>query len=224
MSGSLCGWCWACCPSLGQFILSPWSLLSPPWGSSPYPLGASSHLSGASSYLPADVLRGSDDSCRVDTHRGEARVLGTVLGVTNGRPESRRPAGVGRPDARAVLAGVLTGPEGRRAGVLWATLGRQDPGARPSAQTEVLTRREALFPQNGFQQHRRWVRACRQPCLAWPPVPPGLGPPLSSQAPVRRACTLQGPEDSCAGGPETDATFTGTDSPTGQRLRPAEPM
>lgn len=45
-----------------------------------------------------------------------------MLGVTNGRPESRRPAGVGRPDARVVLAGVLAGPEGRRAGVLWATL------------------------------------------------------------------------------------------------------
>lgn len=50
-----------------------------------------------------------------------------VLGVINGRPESRHLAGVGRPDARVVLAGVwAAGPEGHRAGLPWATLGRQD--------------------------------------------------------------------------------------------------
>lgn len=67
-------------------------------------------------------------------HRGEARGLGTVLGVTNGSPESRQPTGVGNADMRLVLTGVLTllkrlceaGPEERLAGVLWTvTLERQ---------------------------------------------------------------------------------------------------
>lgn len=46
-----------------------------------------------------------------------------VLGVTHGRPESRRLAGVGKQDMRLVLTGVLgASPEEHRAGVLQTTL------------------------------------------------------------------------------------------------------
>lgn len=60
------------------------------------------------SYLTADFFWGSEESRRADTRRGEARALGTVLGVARGRLESRRLAGVGRADLRPLLTGVLT--------------------------------------------------------------------------------------------------------------------
>lgn len=87
----------------------------------------SEHLGAALLWLPvmgtvltADFFRGSEESRRADTPRGEARALGTVLGVISGRPESRRPAGVGKADVLAELTRLCeAGPEARRAGVLW---------------------------------------------------------------------------------------------------------
>lgn len=79
--------------------------------------------------LTEDFFRGSEESRRADTHRGEARALGTVLGVITGRPESRRLAGVGRADVCFLLKGVLVqlpslcgaATDERLAGVLWTT-------------------------------------------------------------------------------------------------------
>lgn len=94
---------------------------------SEHPEAALLWLSLIGEILTADFFRGSEESCRADMHRGEARGLGTVLGVTNGSPESRQPTGVGNADMRLVLTGVLAllkrlceaGPEERLAGVLW---------------------------------------------------------------------------------------------------------
>lgn len=91
------------------------------------PSDESEHLDAALLLLPVagagltvDFFRGSEDSCRADTHRGEARALGTVFGVIRGRPESRRPAGVGKADILAAPKRLCeAGPEERRAGVLW---------------------------------------------------------------------------------------------------------
>lgn len=80
------------------------------------------------SYLTEDFFWGSEESCRADAGRGEARGLG--LGVARGRLESRRRAGVGRADRRLVLTGVLRlltrlcAAEDHLTGVLWATLER----------------------------------------------------------------------------------------------------
>lgn len=99
-------------------------------------LGISDKLTAAfTSYLTEDFSRGSEESRRADTYRGEARALGIVLGVTNGRPESRRLAGVGRADTCLVLMGVLVlltrlcgaATDERLAGVLWTiTLEKQN--------------------------------------------------------------------------------------------------
>ena len=83
----------------------------------------------SASYLAAEFFRSSEESRGADTHRGEARALGTVLGVTRGRLESRRLAGVGKADPRLVLTGVViplkcpgeAGPDECPAGVLWTT-------------------------------------------------------------------------------------------------------
>lgn len=81
------------------------------------------------SYLTEDFFWGSEESCQADIHGGKARALGMVLGVTGGRPESRRLAGVGRADMYFVLTGVLVPParlceatiDERLAGVLCTT-------------------------------------------------------------------------------------------------------
>lgn len=74
------------------------------------------------SYLTADFFRGSEDSRRAGAHQGDAGALGTVLGVASGRPDSRRPAGVGKADALAAPNRLCeAGPEERLAGVLWTT-------------------------------------------------------------------------------------------------------
>ena len=104
------------------------------------------------SHLNMDFFWGSEESRRADAGRGEARSLGTVVGVARGRLESRRPAGVGRADRRLVLTGVLTlltrlcVAEDHLMGVLWATLERGKPSAEmtpnkhPTAQLHTNSR------------------------------------------------------------------------------------
>lgn len=107
----------------------------------------------AGTVLNMDFFWGSEESRRADAGRGEARSLGTVVGVARGRLESRRPAGVGRVDRRLVLTGVLTlltrlcVAEDHLMGVLWATLptdvqdcgrcARQDFGVAPAGGSPV---------------------------------------------------------------------------------------
>lgn len=73
-------------------------------------------LSEAGPVLGGPFLRGSEQSCCVDPHRGEAG-LGKVLGVALGRLESLGLAGVGKADRRLEALGVLAMPHG--AGILW---------------------------------------------------------------------------------------------------------
>lgn len=107
----------------------------------------------AGAVLTVDFFGGSEESRLADVGRGEARSLGTVVGVARGRLESRRPAGVGRADRRLVLTGVLMlltrlcAAEDHLMGVLWATLptdvqdcgrcARQDFGVAPSGGSPV---------------------------------------------------------------------------------------
>ena len=106
----------------------------------------------AGAVLTVNFFWGSEESRRADAGRGEARSLGTVVGVARGRLESRRPAGVGRADRRLVLTGVLTlltrlcVAEDHLMGVLWATLERGKPSAEmtpnkhPTAQLHTNSR------------------------------------------------------------------------------------
>lgn len=91
------------------------------------------------SYLTADFFRGSEDSRRAGTHRGDARALGTVFGVASGRPDSRRPAGVGKADALAAPNRLCEArPEERLAGVLWTTALEDKMGLKQTTPKHIL--------------------------------------------------------------------------------------
>lgn len=104
------------------------------------------------SHLTVDFFGGSEESRLADVGRGEARSLGTVVGVARGRLESRRPAGVGRADRRLVLTGVLMlltrlcAAEDHLMGVLWATLERRKPSAEMTQNLTTQPHTESRKP------------------------------------------------------------------------------
>lgn len=138
-------------------------------------------------HLTADPFRGSKESRRGDPRWGEARVLGWVLGVGTGRPESRRPAGVSRAARRRALTGVPeTGPGARRAGVPWAALERQRRLLRTgdlgrATRSAVRTRSGGSVPTE--EVPRRRLSGLPPPRRA-PPAPPPHGPASVLQVPL----------------------------------------
>lgn len=166
----------------------------PRWGSESRRLMAT-----VTSYLTAEFFRGSVASCRADRHRGEASILGTVFGVSRGRAESRRPAGVGRADVLAELGR----PEERLAGVLWTAtlerprgdLGTDDLEKNSNDSAHVLAWQKSLQLQRAGWKPAGLselipARGCRRPPAPRRglPAPPGqeLAAVSPTPVPIRR--------------------------------------